>query len=123
MSQQLEEVMSNLIGVSGFIAAAVVNAESGMSLAQHCVDKSFNVEIAAAASTEVMRAKHQAMIALGLDDNKIDDILISLSTQYHLLRPSSQNPLLFLYLAVDRSKANLALVRHTLSVAEAKLDI
>ncbi len=123
MSQQLEQVMSDLTSVTGFIAAAVVNAESGMSLAQQSVDASFNIEIAAAANTEVVRAKHQAMIALGLGDDKIDDILISLSTQYHLIRPSSHNPLLFIYLAVDRKRANLALARHTLSSAEAKLNI
>lgn len=123
MSLQLEQVMSDLASISGFIAAAVVNAESGMSLAQHSVDASFNVEIAAAANTEVVRAKHQAMMSLGLNDAKIDDILISLTSQYHLIRPSGKNPLLFIYLAVDRKRANLALARHTLTSAEAKLDI
>ena len=123
MSQQLEQITEDLSQISGFVAAAVVNAESGMSLATRSTDSSFAIEIAAAANTEVVRAKNDARRALGLEDSKIEDILITLSTQYHLIRPSAKNPMLFIYLALDRTRANLALARHTLSTAESKLDI
>lgn len=123
MSQQLENIMGDLSQIAGFIAAAVVNAESGMALATRTADSSFLIDVAAAANTEVVRAKHEAMGALGLDDARIEDILITLTTQYHLIRPSANNPLLFIYLALDRKKSNLALARHSLASAESNLDL
>lgn len=123
MSASLEAVMNSLTQINGFVAAAIASAESGMSLAAYSADPSFNVEVAAAANTEVVRAKHSAMQALQLDGAVIEDILITLNTQYHLIRPSQNDPLLFIYLAVDRKKANLALARHALGKAEADLNI
>jgi len=123
MSQQLETIINDLSQISGFIAAAIVNAESGMSLATKTVDASFDIEVAAAANTEVVRAKNSAMQALQLGDARIEDILITLTTQYHLIRPSANNPMLFIYLALDRKKSNLALARHSLAAAESKLDL
>jgi hypothetical protein len=67
----------------------------------------------------------RAMASLSLDD-VIEDVLITLGKQYHLLRPMAnvdggQN--LFLYLAPDRSKANLALARHQLRRIEGILSV
>jgi hypothetical protein len=62
------------------------------------------------------------MKALNLHD-QIEDILITLGRQYHLLRPLATNDALFIYLALDRSRANLALARHMLSAAEKDLVV
>lgn len=123
MSESLNNVMEMLKQVNGFIAAAIAHAESGMSLATFSVDSSFDVEMAAAANTEVVRAKHAAMNALQLEGAVIEDILITLNTQYHLIRPSDIDPLLFIYVAVDREKANLALTRYALTKAGAALNV
>jgi len=81
-----------------------------------------NLEVAAAGNTEVVRAKRKTMRSLGLND-PIEDILITLSRQYHLLRPLRSNDALFIYVALDRSRANLAMARHQLSIAEKDLTI
>ncbi len=81
--------------------------------------------MAAAGNTEVVRAKMRTMESLRLDDS-IDDILITLQKQYHLIRllKSSRNEQgLFLYLVLDRQKANLALARHNLRQIESELTI
>ena len=67
----------------------------------------------------------RTMESLRLDDT-IDDILITLSKQYHLIRllkSSRSEQGLFLYLVLDRQKANLALARHQLRQIESELTI
>jgi hypothetical protein len=59
---------------------------------------------------------------LGMTD-RIEDILISLGKQYHLLRPLAKSDNLFIYLVLNREKANLALARHKLTEAEATLEV
>ena len=66
----------------------------------------------------------RTMELLKLDDG-IEDILITLDTQYHLIRPlsSRSGKGLFLYLALLRSRANLAMARHQLRRIESSIEI
>ena len=79
-----------------------------------------NLELAVAANSEVVRAKLGAIQQLGLKDH-IEDILISLSNEYHLIRLLDKNERLFLYLVLDRAKGNLALARYKLLEIEKSL--
>ena len=54
----------------------------------------------------------------------VEDILITLGRQYHLIRPlTSSKGSLFLYLALDRTRSNLALARHALKRVESGLEV
>ena len=44
-------------------------------------------------------------------DDKIEDILITLGKQYHIIRPSTHLEGVFIYLVMDRARANLAMAR------------
>lgn len=112
--------LEKLNSLAGFVGAALVDGDSGMALAT-VGGGGINLELAAAGNTEVVRAKRRVAEQLGLTDS-IEDVLITLSSQYHLIRPLESNPLLFLYVVMDRSKSNLAMARHELKSFEKSLD-
>jgi hypothetical protein len=121
---EMDVALKDALQVDGAIAAALVDQTSGMALGTAGGDSTFDVTVAAAANTEVLRAKLRAIDLLGLRET-IDDILVTLETQYHLLRPitSRSGRGLFLYLALHRDRANLALARHRLRVIEQSVEI
>lgn len=94
--------ISSVRDVQGFIAACLVDSESGLMLESEGGGAKFDIEAAGAANTEVVRAKNAAMLALGLKD-RIEDILITLGGQYHLIRPLTRNSAIFIYVALDRA--------------------
>ncbi|MET8700792.1 hypothetical protein ABZW10_18255 [Kitasatospora sp. NPDC004723] len=110
--------------IEGAIGAALVDYNSGMALATLDGPGGLDLNVAAAGNTDVVRAKMRTMDMLGLTDG-IEDILITLSSQYHLIRPLTNHSGkgLFLYLALDKSRANLAMARHQLTRIEADLEV
>ncbi|SDK20899.1 hypothetical protein [Streptomyces indicus] len=117
----LKEAMT---GIEGALGAALVDYGSGMALGTLGGGKDLDLSVAAAGNTDVVRAKVRTMEMLGLKD-EIEDILITLGGQYHLIRllKSRNNSGLFLYLALDKQRANLAMARHQLKRIESELDV
>ncbi len=118
----IKESLHGLNEVDGFIGACLVDSNSGMMMGAEGGGPSLDLEAAAAGNTEVVRAKRKTMAALGLKDT-IEDILITLGKQYHLIRPLAAKDGLFIYLVLDRSRANLALARHKLADTESNLIV
>ncbi|MFI9274224.1 hypothetical protein ACIGXM_26475 [Kitasatospora sp. NPDC052896] len=121
----LETALKEALTIDGAIGAALVDYGSGMALGALGDNTELDLNIAAAGNTDVVRAKMRTMEMLNLHDNEIEDILISLSSQYHLIRPltTKSGRGLFLYLALSRSRANLAMARHQLRSIEAALEL
>ncbi|GAA3169757.1 MULTISPECIES: hypothetical protein [Streptomyces] len=121
MENALADAMSTIEGVIGI---ALVDHTSGMTLAALGGSNSLDMEVAAAGNTDLVRAKLRTMEMLELQGS-IEDMLITLTSQYHLIRPVTgrHGAGLFLYLVLDRKRANLALARHRLARVEEVLEV
>ncbi|MFB6518462.1 hypothetical protein [Streptomyces sp. NPDC056401] len=117
----LKDIMTS---VEGTLGAAVVDYSSGMALGTAGGGRDLDLAVGAAGNTDVIRAKVRTMEHLGLTD-AIEDVLITLGNQYHLLLLCTGHgkETLFLYLVLDKRKANLAMARHQLRRIEADLEI
>ncbi|HKQ71516.1 MAG TPA: hypothetical protein VJT73_19360, partial [Polyangiaceae bacterium] len=109
----VKETLTKLMELEGSIGTCLVDSNSGMMLGSEGGSGTLNLEVASAGNTEVVRAKRKTMKSLGLKDN-IEDILITLGKQYHLIRPLSSNDAIFVYLVLDKTRGNLAMARHQL---------
>ncbi|MEV7982555.1 MULTISPECIES: hypothetical protein [Streptomyces] len=117
----MKEMMTS---VEGALGAAVVDYTSGMALGTLGGSKDLDLTIAAAGNTDVIRAKVRTMEQLGLK-SRIEDILITLERQYHLIRliTGRSGNGLFLYLVLDKERSNLAMARHQLKRVEEQLEV
>ncbi|MET0304207.1 MAG: hypothetical protein ABW040_09160 [Microbacteriaceae bacterium] len=116
----VKDSLEALLKVDGAMSAALVDSSTGMLLGG--VGSGIDLEVAAAGNTEVVRAKLRTAKALGLDD-AIEDILITLSTQFHIIRPMASHREVFFYFVLDRDKANLALARIKVKEVEGQVQI
>ena len=111
--------LAQILKIDGCLGAALVDFESGMTLGASGTP-GFDLEMAAAGNADVVRAKKKIRDKIGLRD-RIEDILISLTSQYHLIRMVGTN--MFFYVVLDRGKSNLAMSRKELELVEKALDI
>jgi hypothetical protein len=112
--KQLLEMFGKIEGdVNGVIATAVVDLESGMTLAAKTNRSDFDLAVASAYNSELVKQKMKIMRALNLKAS-LEDMLITLSDQFHLLKflPGGTS---FVYLAADRSGTNLAILRNAVN--------
>jgi len=121
----IETALKEAMAIEGATGAALVDWDSGMALGTLGGGRQLDLDLAAAGNTEVVRAKMRTVASLRLND-AVEDILITLTGQYHLIRllgnaDGTNN--LFLYLVLDRSRANLALARHHLKRIESELEV
>lgn len=116
----IDHTLDMAANIKGAFAVAIVDYESGMTLGSRGGSAEFDLDVAAPGNSEVVRAKLDVMEKLGLHNEGIEDILITLSTQYHLIRPVQGTPdeKLFLYVALNKAQANLAMARRDLRVIE-----
>lgn len=96
------------VDIPGFIAASLVDMDSGMTLAVRSTRDDFDLAVASAYNSELVKQKVKIMKALNLRTN-LEDMIITLGDQIHFIKVLS--PTMFIYLAADRSNSNIAIVR------------
>lgn len=121
----IETALKQAMTIEGAIGTALVDYQSGLALGVLGGGGHIDMNVAAAGNTDVVRAKLRTMEMLGISDT-IEDILITLDSEYHLirlLRSGQSGDALFLYLVLDKSRANLGLARFMLRRIESALTI
>ena len=98
--------------IPGFLAASLVDIESGMTLGLKSLRPDFDLAAASAYNSEMVKQKMKIMKALNLKMS-FEDMIITLGEQIHLIRMVT--PSTFIYLAADRSTSNLAIVRNAVN--------
>ncbi|WP_434779183.1 hypothetical protein [Neisseria sp. Ec49-e6-T10] len=111
--------LDQIMNLDGVLCCSIVDSNTGMMLGS--AGSGVDLEIASAGNTEVVRAKLKTMDMLGLDDH-IEDILISLGKQFHIIRPIASAPGIFIYVVLDNTKSNLALARRKTQEVEKSLQ-
>ncbi|MGY0505632.1 hypothetical protein [Luteimonas sp. e5] len=117
----IQESLANLMTIDGCIACALVDYNSGLVLGQS--GSGIDLDLAGAGNTEVVRAKMKTMKSLGLKGETIEDILITLTSQYHIIRPLTSREGLFVYAVLMKDRANLALARMKTADVEKNLSV
>lgn len=115
----IKSSLSNLMALDGAKGCSIVDYESGMTLGKEGLG--IDLDLAGAGNSEVIRAKFKTMKSLGITGD-IEDILISLSDQLHIIRPTAGHTGLFIYLVLDKN-TNLALARRKVLEIEKSLEI
>ena len=115
----MRQKLQRLKNLNGFIAAYVVDAEAGATLAGEggCP----RLEQMATESSKALVTRGDMNQRLGLPD-AIEDVLITLDSQYYLQRPVRSRGTIVVSLFLDRLQANLALGRYELSLVENSFD-
>ena len=115
----IKQTLDELMTLDGAMCAAVVDSASGMMLGS--VGSGVDLEVAAAGNTEVIRSKMKTMRSLGLND-VIEDILITLGKQYHILRPSARKDGVCVYFVLDKQRANRAMARRKVQDVDKEMN-
>ncbi|MEY4580372.1 MAG: hypothetical protein RL701_5075 [Pseudomonadota bacterium] len=109
INENFEKVASD---IPGFIAASLVDIESGMTLGLKSNRPEFDLAAASAYNSEMVKQKLKIMRALNLKTT-FEDMIITLGDQIHVIRMVT--PGTFIYLAADRASCNLAIVRNVVN--------
>jgi hypothetical protein len=124
--QKLQDSLVKALSIDGALGVALGDWKTGMCLGYKGTNSpafpEANLELAIPGNTEVIRAKMRVAESLKFTD-RIEEILIILETQYHLMYMLKNISGLFFYLALDREKGNLALARIKLSQIESELTL
>lgn len=116
------ELLAEVMRLEGALGAALVDAASGMVLGSVGGSALLDVELLAAGAADLLRGKLQALAAAGGDD-RVEDVMITTTTQYHILRLTGRDQRVFFHVILDRQQANLALGRRRVEALAQRLTV
>ncbi|MBL1111776.1 hypothetical protein JK364_05025 [Streptomyces sp. 110] len=121
----IQESLREVMECEGALAVSLVDYLSRITLGAVQTPQGPDLEKVAYGDTDVLRAKMSTLELLGYSPERLEDIVVTLDTEYHLLRPLSQRVSqgVFLYLVADRARADLDAARATMRDVALRLDV
>jgi hypothetical protein len=114
-TQLLEQVQQ----IDGYISSCLVLSQSGGVIGHH---GALDLRPAATSTAEALRRQAQMITEMGLDDEP-EDVMVTLSHQYHLLTSLHSEVPSFVYVVLDRERANPAMAKRALATAVRSLAL
>ncbi|HPF81420.1 hypothetical protein [Nostocoides australiense] len=121
-THDVASALADAMRIDGALAVALADSRSGEVLAADGDVDGMQLATAVAGNARVVRAKLDTLHDLGMDE-RIEDILITLDSQYHIIRTFAKRDGLFLYLVLDKPLANLAMARFKVATLERDLEL
>jgi CheY-like chemotaxis protein len=104
--------------IEGYLAVCMFLASNGGVV---CFDGRIDLRPAARLTADAMRRKQKTIDDMGIDD-EAEDLLLTSTHQYHLLRRLHSEVPAFIYLVLDRERSNPNMARLELDHAVRSLD-
>ena len=118
---QARATLSDMLTVDGLLGCALVDANTGLVLARELREgQPVDMDLAAAACAQVLRAHRLAARNMGLADH-IEEVITSAGVRLQVMRSVTRHPELFLVLLLDKQRSNLAFARFKLMEVEKSL--
>ena len=120
-AETIREALEQGRTLEGSLATLLVETATGNLIAAAIGAKGVDVEVAAAATAELARQKPRVEERIGLKDT-FNEVLLTSTRRYYLLRPVGSDGRMFLLLVLDRTKANLTAAQEGLAAIERALN-
>lgn len=118
---KVDAVLADAMAIEGALGVALVEGQTGMILGSTGGTPALDLDLLAAAAADLLRVKLEALAAAAGGDS-IDDVMITTTTQYHLLRFAADRRI-FVHIVLDRQRANLALGRRRLAALAQRIAV
>ncbi|OPF73105.1 hypothetical protein VT50_0229180 [Streptomyces antioxidans] len=121
----IQESLREMMACEGALAASLVDYLSRITLGAVQTPQGPDLEKVAYGDTDVLRAKLSTLELLGYSPERLEDIVVTLDAEYHVIRPLSRRASqgVFLYLVADRARADLNTVRAAMRDVALRLDV
>ncbi len=114
MESKLKEILSAInTEIAGAIGSSIFEINSGLSLASHSNRVGLDFSIVAAYNAEVVKQKKKALTALNFANEDIDEFVITLTSQIHVIKAINKDT--YLYISVDSSISNIGMIKVVLN--------
>jgi predicted regulator of Ras-like GTPase activity (Roadblock/LC7/MglB family) len=115
------QALAILLKLDGLIGCAIVDGATGFVMAHEArEDHPIDMELAAAAAAQVLRAHRESARSMGLNDG-VDEIITTAGARHVLIRALQRHADLFIVALLEKHRTNLALARFQLLEVERSL--
>ena len=112
--------LSELDALDGITNVCIINADNDRVIKKRGRDGA-GIEVLARGGAEMIRENRKLIKSLGLNES-VEDILITVQSQYHIIRPITVADQYILYLVLEKDLSNLAMARYQLRIFENQIQ-